>query len=661
MTGGEHSYRTIPISWSLFGAFSLVALLIVVGFLLLGRAVQTRVDRSHSRRLLDRAQLQTEAELRQLLDPIEREVEQAAAWVQRGLVKRYDDQALLDLFLPQMLELPQCVSMMVSDMSGYEFLIMRNLGPGGLLDVEKEEGFWITRDFRRDAWGLRSEWALWDEYGMDCVREWQRELDYDPRPRVWHAGPRRLLEAEPEASTSELYWTEIDEFFTSKSPGITASVAVRDPAGELVVLGYDLLFADLSAFTRHLHPTPRGKAFVLTEEGQLVGLPHDPRFETRAVLEQSILAQAEEVGIPELSAAVRAWRTLAPGTELAPTRVDVAGEAWWVSLRPFQIDERRRVWLGSAVPEDDLDSAHASWGVLWFASGGLLVAFVLTFWLSRAFARPLRDLVGRSDRLASLDLSAGPPPRPSALTEVRGLSRALEALRQSLVRETEERDRAERARWASEQKYRRLIENMPQSYFFYAHGVDGVFTYLSPSVTQVLGYSEDEFLTHYDAYMTDHPINEAAERATQQSMKGVRQEPYELEIRHKDGSARRLEVLEVPVFGEDDRVLAVEGIARDVTQRRAAEAELKEAKEKAESAAHLRGLDPGERRVAAGSGQRRARPLQGRGGQAGVPPRPVRVGGDPLGGLQPVGLTRQRQAAHPQLSRGRRRPAPTGG
>ena len=47
------------------------------------------------------------------------------------------------------------------------------------------------------------------------------------------------------------------------------------------------------------------------------------------------------------------------------------------------------------------------------------------------------------------------------------------------------------------EKYRRLVENIQDEYFLYSHDPDGQFTYVSPSITNILGYSQAEFLTHY--------------------------------------------------------------------------------------------------------------------------------------------------------------------
>ena len=47
---------------------------------------------------------------------------------------------------------------------------------------------------------------------------------------------------------------------------------------------------------------------------------------------------------------------------------------------------------------------------------------------------------------------------------------------------------------------------MERDYIIYSHDLDGNFTYLSPSVVNALGYSQEEFMGHYADYLTDSPI-----------------------------------------------------------------------------------------------------------------------------------------------------------
>jgi PAS domain S-box-containing protein len=120
----------------------------------------------------------------------------------------------------------------------------------------------------------------------------------------------------------------------------------------------------------------------------------------------------------------------------------------------------------------------------------------------------------------------------------------------------------------SEEKYRRLVENLKEEYFFYSHDTKGIFHYISPSLTNILGYSQKEFLAHYTEYLTDDPINDEVVEHTDLSIQGIQQPPYEVEIYHKDGSIKRLEVVEVPIFNAEAQVVAVEGIAHDITEKK---------------------------------------------------------------------------------------------
>jgi len=131
-----------------------------------------------------------------------------------------------------------------------------------------------------------------------------------------------------------------------------------------------------------------------------------------------------------------------------------------------------------------------------------------------------------------------------------------------------ERRKTEQRLVESEEKHRRLIENLNTGFLFYSHGTDGVFTYLSPSVKTVLGYSEPEFLKHFTEFLADDETREICVRHTEGSIRGENQPPYQFRIRHKDGTLRWLEVNEVPVKDQAGMVIAVEGIAQDITSRK---------------------------------------------------------------------------------------------
>jgi PAS domain S-box-containing protein len=151
-----------------------------------------------------------------------------------------------------------------------------------------------------------------------------------------------------------------------------------------------------------------------------------------------------------------------------------------------------------------------------------------------------------------------------------------QSILQGVFRDMTERKRAERALQQSEEKYRRLIENIPDEFFFYSQNTNGVFTFVSDSIQSTLGYTPTEFMSHYTQYLTDSPLNEKAKRHSEQSIQGIIQPLYEIETYCQNGHKKTFEVSEVPVFDEQGQVISVEGIAHDITERKLAEEKLRQ-------------------------------------------------------------------------------------
>ena len=118
----------------------------------------------------------------------------------------------------------------------------------------------------------------------------------------------------------------------------------------------------------------------------------------------------------------------------------------------------------------------------------------------------------------------------------------------------------------SELKVSKLIDNLRTEYVFYSHDINGVFTYLSPSISDVLGYSNDEYMKRYDTFYTDNSLNAKAINYTNLVLQGHSVPPYEVEVLHKDGRKRIMEVTESAVKDNDGKVIAIEGLARDITE-----------------------------------------------------------------------------------------------
>jgi len=121
----------------------------------------------------------------------------------------------------------------------------------------------------------------------------------------------------------------------------------------------------------------------------------------------------------------------------------------------------------------------------------------------------------------------------------------------------------------SHAKHRRLVGSLTDA-ILYRYDTGGFLTYVSPSIKHVLGYSIRETSPHYSRFLSDHPDNQDALQHAEQSIRGIRQPPYELQMRAKNGDLHWMEVSETPVIDQDGRVVAVEGVAYDITARKRA-------------------------------------------------------------------------------------------
>lgn len=143
-----------------------------------------------------------------------------------------------------------------------------------------------------------------------------------------------------------------------------------------------------------------------------------------------------------------------------------------------------------------------------------------------------------------------------------------------LDREREARHKLGAELIVSQRRFRHLVENLSCEYCLYAHDTQGVMTYVSPSITGMLGWAPDELMASYQQVLTDNPHNLEVAQKMAAALAGERQAPYLVEMRHKDGSTRWVELSEWPVFDEAGAVTGLEGLAHDVTARQKAEAQV---------------------------------------------------------------------------------------
>lgn len=206
-------------------------------------------------------------------------------------------------------------------------------------------------------------------------------------------------------------------------------------------------------------------------------------------------------------------------------------------LKVKTIEIGGRIWQLQYQPSQKFVATYSNWSLYWIMTSALIIlSLIIVF------------LLAMTGRIRQVNLDVDEKTR-----QIRQNSKLLAD---------------------SEEKYRNLVENVNGEYFIYQHDVDGVFTYVSPSIESILGYSSNAFLKHYFTYMPDTKINNQVERHTKETLEGAESQSYELEIFHKSGQLKILKVMETATYDDNGNVLGVHGLARDITKSKKEHLEL---------------------------------------------------------------------------------------
>ena len=166
-------------------------------------------------------------------------------------------------------------------------------------------------------------------------------------------------------------------------------------------------------------------------------------------------------------------------------------------------------------------------------------------------------------RVASQGLKGANQSLEEKVIESAQMNAALEA-------QIAERRRAEEALRESEEKYRELFENAND--IIYTHDLKGNYTSANKACEIITGFTNAESLSLNFTQVIAPEYREVVQQMGARKVNGEGPSSYELGIIAKDGRRLMLEVTSRLIY-QQGKPVGVQGIARDITERKRAEAE----------------------------------------------------------------------------------------
>ncbi len=130
----------------------------------------------------------------------------------------------------------------------------------------------------------------------------------------------------------------------------------------------------------------------------------------------------------------------------------------------------------------------------------------------------------------------------------------------------------------SEERYRELWENAND--LFYIIDLEGNLIDANRAARETFGYTEEEIRgLNIKQIVDEEYLPLVVEKIREKIESGRASEPYEVLCYTKDGRRVWLEIRSHPIF-EEGKIVAIQGVARDITERKRIETALRESEEK---------------------------------------------------------------------------------
>ena len=191
-----------------------------------------------------------------------------------------------------------------------------------------------------------------------------------------------------------------------------------------------------------------------------------------------------------------------------------------------------------------------------------------------------RQRAEESLKAVQMELEEAHVAMEEAILKANEMTAKIEISNHVLTQEMEDRKKVENALRQSEQRYRLITENSTD--VIWTIDMEGNFTFMSPAVKHLLGYSPEELiesgiqlvLTPESLEIAGKAIGEELDRVNRPGAVLAQSRNTELEQMRKDGTTVWTEVNTCFLRDDNRNIVGVLGVTRDITERRKSEQDL---------------------------------------------------------------------------------------
>ncbi len=335
-------------------------------------------------------------EFNSFVEPVVTNLKIAREWGKEHGFKLENREQVDSYFTPILKNIPQIHALILANNKGQSYYLRH------------QKNLWQSRSSDPVAWPGKELWHKWSEGDSPSDAGSFAAGDYDVRERPWYKGV--MVAEDPD----EIFWTRPYHFSADGQIGITAALRWSDPAApaeinraklqsavETYVVAFDIKLCDSLSWLAELELGPDGQAFMISEDGQILGGSlgdcHKPDGNL-LVLENQIKEK--------FSPAFDKWqRSSEKSEQIFSFRAE--GMSWWAGFAVLEIGGRK-IWMVLVVPERDILQI-AEYPVTFFRMPMMvfalgLILFLLSFSFVHRHLRSLEDLRRENFRLVEDEL-----------------------------------------------------------------------------------------------------------------------------------------------------------------------------------------------------------------------------------------------------------------